>query len=286
MYLARFGFSIAVIEKSSSGGMLLQTGDIENYPGLPPIKGYALADAMDEQLRRYPVDYLAGQVVSLEAHGGYSRLLLDDAWLEAGTVIICSGLQHRRLGVPGEERLLGNGISHCALCDGQFFRDQVVAVVGGGNAALDESLYLSSIAEKLHLIHRRDAFRADKIYQKRILAVPNIVVHYNTIITAVHGSDFLTGITLSSPGEEDALLPVNGLFVLIGHNPAREFFPAALQTDQEGFIITDAEMRTNLPGIFAAGDIRSKLCRQIATAVGDGATAAKAAQVYLENIHV
>lgn len=285
LYLARFGVKVALVEKLTSGGMLLQTSEIENYPGFPNVKGYELADAMQSQLSLYPVRRYQGEVSVFEYRPGQThRLRVGQEWLEGKTAVIAAGLRFRKLGLPDEERLTGYGVSYCALCDGPFYRGQVVGVAGGGNAALEEALYLASLARELHLFHRRDRFRADKIYREKVLATPNITVHYNSVITQLHGKDGLESVTVANAvrPESTEVIPLSGLFVFIGQVPAAEFLPSTLEVDGEGFVVTDTEMRTNLHGVFAAGDIRSKLCKQVATAVGDGATAANSAYSYLE----
>lgn len=283
LYLARFGVKVALVEKRTSGGMLLQTSEIENYPGFLRVKGYELADAMQAQLNLYPVKRYQGEVTLLAHAPGKHALKIGEEAIEAKSVIIASGLRFRKLGLPDEERLTGRGVSYCALCDGPFYRGQVVGVAGGGNAALEEALYLAGIAKELHLFHRRDQFRADKVYRDKVLATPNIIVHYNSVITQLHGKDGLEAVTVkTSQPSGTRVLPMNGLFVFIGQDPAAGFLPATLNVDEAGFIITDTEMRTNLHGVFAAGDIRSKLCKQVATAVGDGASAANSAYSYLE----
>lgn len=283
LYLSRFGVKVALVEKLTPGGMLLQTSEIENYPGFSKVKGYELADAMQRQLSLYPLKKYQGDVSVFEYKPGHNRLKIGEDWIEGKTVVIAAGLHFRKLGLPDEARLTGRGISYCALCDGPFYRGQVVGVAGGGNAALEESLYLASLAKELHLFHRRDQFRADKVYRDKVLATPNIVVHYNSVITELHGKDELEGVTIKvGPNCEMQKVPMNGLFVFIGQDPSAKFLPPTLEVDGAGFIVTDTEMRTNLEGIFAAGDIRSKLCKQVATAVGDGATAANSAYSYLE----
>lgn len=283
LYLARFGIKVALVEKLTSGGMLLQTSEIENYPGFSHVKGYELADAMQAQLALYPVEKISGDVEAFEYSPGQNKLRVGQEQIVGKSVVIASGLRFRKLGLEGEMRLTGCGVSYCALCDGMFYRGQVVGIVGGGNAALEEALYLSNIVKELHIFHRRDQFRADKIYRDKVLATPNIIVHYNAIITKLNGQDALESVTVqsSSPASTQTI-PMNGLFVFVGQEPSAAFLPATLQVDEQGFIITDTEMRTNLHGVFAAGDIRSKLCKQVATAVGDGATAANSAYSYLE----
>lgn len=284
LYLARFDLSVALVEKMAPGGLLLQTAEIENYPGFPRgIKGYELADAFSAQLDPYAnITRITETVSVMEPDADYVRIQLGEEWIAADTVVICSGVSYRKLGLDGEDRLLGRGISYCALCDGNFFRGQTVAVVGGGNSALEEALYLAKLASSLHIIHRRDEFRGAPVYLSRLKNLPNVHFHLSSVITRLHGEKLLEGLTLRKNrlGEEE-FLPVDGLFVFIGFEPTADFLPSALRLDAYGFIETDAEMRTNIPGIFAAGDIRSKMCRQVVTAVGDGATAANSAYTYL-----
>lgn len=286
LYLARFGVTVALAEKLAPGGLLLQTFSIENYPGFPKgIKGYELADALAEQIEPYPnITRLHGEVMEFILEGEKKRIRLDSEWIEAGAVIIASGVRYRKLGLPGEDKLLGKGLSHCALCDGNFFRDQPVGVVGGGNSAIEESLHLAKLASHLHVIHRRDTFRAAPVYVERLKAMTNVTFECSTVITKLHGEKHLEGITLKrlATGAEE-FLPLNGLFIFVGFEPTSGFLPPELEVDANGFIQTDSEMRANLPGIFAAGDIRAKLCRQVVTAVGDGATAANSAFTYLEH---
>ena len=288
LYLARFGITVCLAEKLAPGGLLLLTSEIENYPGFPKgIQGYELADAFSAQLEPYAnLVRIADELDELDLAASPKRARIGGEWVEALTVIIGSGVVYRKLGLPDEDKFLGKGISHCALCDGNFFKNQVVGVVGGGNSALEESLYLSKIVSKVHLIHRRDAFRAAPIYQDKIRVRENIALETGSVITALHGDTFLEGVTLKhlTSGKE-AFLPLSGLFVFIGFMPQSGFLPSGLELDKEGFLITDTEMRTNIPGVFAAGDIRSKLCRQVVTAVGDGATAANSAFIYLEQQH-
>ena len=288
LYLARFGLKVALVERMSLGGLVLQTAELENYPGFPKgIKGYELADALEAQLAPYAIDRIAGEVMEVELEAGVKRVRVDDAWLLASTVIIASGVVYRKLGLPDEDRFIGKGISFCALCDGQFYRDKVVGVAGGGNSALEESLYLARLVSRLHIIHRRDAFRGAPVYQDRVRKEPKIQLELSEVISALHGDAFLEGVTLKNV-QTGALrhLPLDGLFVFIGFTPSMPPLPSAVHLDAHGFIVTDGEMCSSLPGVFAAGDVRSKLCRQVVTAVGDGATAANSAYLYLEQQHV
>lgn len=288
LYLVRSGCTVALVEKLTPGGQVLQTEEIENYPGFPKgIKGYELADLFAAHIEDYPITRFTEAVTTVEHTADKVRVQVGDVWLEGKSLVICSGARYRKLGLQGEAKLTGRGVSYCAICDGNFFRGLDVAVVGGGNTALEESLYLAKIAKKVNLIHRREAFRGAKIYQERIHAQPDKISLVNSsIITAIHGDDKLTGVTVQHVDtRQEQLLPVDGLFIFVGIEPNAEFLPQELQRDAQGFIHTDTEMRTNLTGVFAAGDIRSKLCRQVSTAVGDGATAAQAAFVYLEHLH-
>ena len=269
LYLCRSGLNVALVEMLAPGGQILKTESIENYPGFPKgIKGWEMADVFSAHLEGFA--------------------LVGKEFLEARAVIVCTGANPRQLGLADEVRLTGRGVSYCALCDGNFFRNQVVAVVGGGNAALEEALYLSRIAKKLYLIHRRDTFRAAKVYQDKIRsASQNISVLLDTVVTGLVGQDALEGLVLNNvKTNEESRLTVDGLFIFVGYTPQNEFLPKSLALDEQGFLVTDNEMRTNIPGIFAAGDIRSKFCRQVTTAVGDGATAANAAFIYLEQLDV
>jgi thioredoxin reductase (NADPH) len=284
LYLLRAGAKMGWVEKLAPGGQVLMTEWIDNYPGFPKgVRGYELADLLTAHLEGFTFDRYSEEVQVIKPVPGRNMVRIGEQWILAKTVIICSGAKHRTLDIPGEARLAGKGVSYCAICDGQFFRDQVVAAVGGGDSALEETLYLSKIVRKVYLIHRRDTFRGAKIYQDKIAAEPKIEVVLNSIVTEIVGDSEVKGIRLKDliQGTE-SFLDVSGVFVWVGIKPQVDFLPQELTRDPMGFIITDTEMRTNLPGIFAAGDVRSKLCRQVTTAVGDGATAAYAAGLFLE----
>ncbi len=287
LYLCRSGVSVALVEMLAPGGQILRTESIENYPGFPKgIKGWELADTFAEHLNEFSPDRYNDGVTGMEQVPEGWKLTIGRDTIVGRAVVLCSGANPQQLGLAREQELTGRGISYCALCDGNFFRNQVVAVVGGGNAALEEALYLSRIAGKVYLIHRREGFRAAKVYQDKIRAASDrIELVLNSVVTDLEGETDLTGLVLRNVVTgESSRLQVNGLFIFIGYAPQSGFLPAELHVDGKGFVVTDCEMRTNLPGIFAAGDLRSKLCRQVTTAVGDGATAANAASVYLEQL--
>jgi len=284
LYALRAGASLAWVEKFAPGGQVLNTEWIDNYMGYPEgVQGFELVDQMAKHLEGFSYDKYMDEVRSLEPEYGKNVIHMEKTSIQATSVIICAGAEYRQLGVPGEQEFSGKGVSYCALCDGQFFRDQDVACIGGGNTALEESLYLSKLANKVYLIHRRDAFRGDKIYQDRVLSTPNIEVVYDTVATRILGEQGVEGLDLENVKTNDSSkLDVQGVFIFVGLNPLVDFVPEQLERDEAGFIVTDAEMRTNLPGVFAAGDVRSKICRQITTAVGDGANAGYGAFLFAE----
>lgn len=287
LYLCRFGLKTAMVEKLAPGGQLLNTFEVANYLGFPDgTPGWNLADNFNAHLEKYELERYNQGVKSISFTGKRHQIHLDYESIEAKTVIVCTGATPRRLGLPEEERLIGRGVSYCAMCDGMFFRNKVVAMVGGGNSALEEALHLSHLVKKLYLVHRRDRFRADKVHQDKIEAQGDkIELVLNSTVSALHGEEKLTGVTVVPvDGSEPRLLEVEGLFVFIGIQPANQFLFSELELDESGFVVTDCEMRTDVPGLFAAGDIRAKQCRQVVTAVGDGATAAYSAFAYLETL--
>ena len=292
LYLVRSGVSVALIESSAPGGQVLSTAEIENYPGFPKgVKGWELADLFDAHLASYPVDRVRGDVSALElpaSEGGLFRIALTEGKeLEAKSVVVCTGAKHRDLGAPGEDSFRGRGVSYCAVCDGNFYRGRDVAVVGGGNSALEEALYLSRIVSKVYLVHRRDAFRGAKIYEDKIRATENIEMVTKSVIDEIRGGAAGMDSIIVRNVESGDIRTINaeGLFVYVGMSPVSGFLPEQVSRDAAGFLLTDAEMCTSVPGLFAAGDIRSKRCRQVSSAVGDGATAATAALTYLEHLN-
>ncbi|MFO7727644.1 MAG: thioredoxin-disulfide reductase [Desulfonatronovibrio sp.] len=286
LYLLRAGIDVGWVEKLAPGGQVLLTETIDNYPGFPGgIKGYELIDKFTTHLEAFEFDKIRDEALKISSKPDKHIVQLAEGEISARTLIICSGAKWRKMGIPGENKYSGKGVSYCAVCDGNFFKDQDVACIGGGDTALEESLYLSKLVNKIYLIHRRSSFRGAKFYQDKVRKSPKIEIIYDTTVAEFVGDSMLTGLSLKNvkTGSE-SLLNINGAFIFIGLDPAGGFFPAELETDPDGFIKTNSEMATNLPGIFAAGDIRSKKCRQVTTAVGDGAAAAYNAQAYLEKI--
>ncbi|WP_446423680.1 thioredoxin-disulfide reductase [Mailhella sp.] len=289
LYLVRSGVSVALIENAAPGGQILATAEIENYPGFPKsVKGWELADLFDAHLAEYPVVRVRGEVSAVEQAEGFFRLALAEGeTVEAKSVVVCTGARHRDLGAPGEDEFRGRGVSYCAVCDGNFYRGRDVIVVGGGNSALEEALYLARIVNKVYLVHRREGFRGAQIYLDKIRATGNIELVTSSVIDEIRGSAAGMGSAAVRNVQtgETRIIEAEGIFVYVGMAPVSGFLPEAVTRDAAGFIVTDAEMCTSVPGIFAAGDIRAKRCRQVSSAVGDGATAATAALSYLEHLN-
>lgn len=287
LYLVRSGVSVALVENAAPGGQILSTAEIENYPGFPKsIKGWELADLFDAHLASYPVERIRGQVVSVTQESGNLFLISmqEGESLQAKAVIACTGAHHRKLGAPGEDLFAGKGVSYCAVCDGNFYRGRDVAVVGGGNSALEEALYLSRIARKVTLIHRRDTFRGAAVYQTKVREAQNIELATGYVVDEIMGdaSGMRSVAVRHLLNGERRSIDADGIFIYVGMEPSGSYLPEGVRRDNAGFIHTDAEMCTDVPGIFAAGDLRAKRCRQVSSAVGDGAVAATSASTYLE----
>ncbi len=292
LYLVRAGLRTALIEKNSSGGQVLSTSEIENYLGFPKgVKGWELADLFTAHVNEYDVEHIRGEVLKIETieeNGAMHVLHMQNGeQIKTRAVIIATGASSRPLGVPEEETYKGKGVSYCALCDGNFYRGLDVAIVGGGNSALEEALYLSRIVNKVYIIHRREGFRGAQIYLDKIRAVPEkIELVTSCVVDSLAGEPTLKKVIVRHvETNEKRELPVEGIFVYIGHVSNARFVPENLERNEQGFILTDQEMQTNIPGIFAAGDTRAKLCSQVCTAVGDGATAANSLIRYLEQLN-
>lgn len=287
LYLLRAGVQTAMIEKLSPGGQVLMTAEIENYPGFPGgLQGWELADKFAAHLESYDLDRISDEVSSIETGESIHTIKVGDEEIQVKAIILATGSRYRKLGIPGEERLLGKGVSYCALCDGNFFRNRDVAVIGGGNSALEEALYLARLVNKVYLIHRREDFRGLVCYQDKCFTHEKIDVLRSTLVDEIVGAEEVEHLALrNAETDETSELKVDGAFIFVGFEPIMNFVPDEVEKDGNG-LITDTEMRTNIPGIFAAGDIRSKMCRQVASAVGDGATAANSAFTYLEQFGV
>jgi thioredoxin reductase (NADPH) len=288
VYAARASLEPLVFEGSvTAGGALMNTTEVENFPGFRDgIMGPALMDEMRAQAERFGAELIADDVVEVDLTGDIKIVKTMDATYEARAVILATGSGYRKLGLPDEDRLSGHGVSWCATCDGFFFRDQEIAVVGGGDSAVEEATFLTRFATTVHLIHRRGELRASKIMAERAAADPKIKFQWNSEVAAIHGDPKLTGITLrdTETGAEREL-PVTGLFIAIGHDPRSELLAGQVTLDNDGYVIVDhPSTATNLPGVFACGDLVDHHYRQAITAAGTGCAAALDAERYLADL--
>ncbi len=272
IYAARAGYKTAILEHGVPGGQAATTDMIENYPGFPEgISGPELMMKFFEQTQTFGVEMIYEQVQSMDVTGDVKKVITDKQTIEAKAVVIASGAKPRTLGVANEGRLRGRGVSYCATCDGFFFRDQPVAVVGGGDTAVEEAMYLTKMCSSVTLIHRRDELRANKLAQSRAFANEKLNIIFDTVVDDIIGDDKVTQLKLrNKKTDETSTLDVNGVFIFVGYLPNASFLPAELEVNEQGYIITDEEMATNVPGVFAVGDVRQKKLRQVTTAVGDG----------------
>ncbi|MCH8065637.1 MAG: thioredoxin-disulfide reductase [Chloroflexi bacterium] len=287
LYAARARRRTVLLERAVTGGQIALTSTVENYPGVDEADGFELGQAMLRQAEKYGMATAHAEVTGLEQRDGLHIVRTTQGDYTAKAVILTGGADYNRLGVPGEERLTGRGVSYCATCDAAFFKDQVCAVVGGGDAALDEGLFVTRFASKVYIIHRRDELRASKILQERALAEPKIEFVWDTIVTEIEGDDSVERLQLSSVKTEAAsTLDVAAVFIFIGLSPNTGYLNAGylrglLKMDEGGHIYVSDWMETEIPGLFAAGDVRVNSARQVVTSAGDGATAAIRADHYI-----
>ena len=283
LYAARAGMDTVVLEKLSAGGQMALTEQIDNYPGFESgIDGFTLGEKMQQSAERFGAVTELAEVYKASLSGRIKTLETSEGVFQSRTVVIATGATPRPLGIPGEEALVGKGVHYCAACDGAPYRGKTVAVVGGGNSAAADALTLSRIAKKVYLIHRRDSLRATKVYHEPLMNAPNVEFCWNSTVSALLHDSRLTGLRLkdvNTDAEHD--LACDGVFISVGRAPATELFRRELTLDKSGYIIADESTRTNLPGVFAAGDVRTKALRQVVTAVSDGAVAVHYAEEYL-----
>lgn len=283
IYGQRAGLKMLIIEKSPmSGGQVLNTYEVDNYPGLPGINGFDLGMKFREHAEKLGAVFSVEEVLKIENDGGSKQIITDQNRYETKTVIIATGAYHAKLGADGEERLNGMGVSYCATCDGAFFKNKTVAVVGGGDVAVEDAIFLARGCEKVYLIHRRDELRAARILQEALFKLPNVEILWDTVVEQIQGEEQVEGIRIKNKktGKEDSLL-LSGVFVAVGIIPDTKAFESLVQTDEKGYIIAGEEGITSTAGIFAAGDVRKKTLRQIITAAADGANAVTSVQEYL-----
>lgn len=286
LYCARSKLNTLLIERGVIGGQITYADRLENYPGFPQgISGIELGQLMHQQATAYGLQTLLAEVTSLVPNQRHNLVSTSEGKFVAESVIIASGSQFRKLKVPGEAELLGKGVSYCATCDGPLFRDKVVAVIGGGDAALVEALYLSKFASKVLVIHRRNQLRASKILQEKAMVEPKIEFVWDTIVAQIEGDGVVRQLRLKKTKDVTiSTLPVRGVFVAIGLDPNTSYLKGALPLDKDGYLITNEVMETEILGILAAGDVRHNSARQAITAAGDGATAALSAERFLNSL--
>ena len=283
LYAARAGLSVALLEKLSAGGQMALTSEIDNYPGFPKgVDGFELGLQMKEGAERFGAETVLAEVFSLRLEEEIKEAHTSEGLFRGRTVVFATGANPKTLGVPGEERLTGKGLHYCAHCDGMFYRNKTVMVVGGGNTAAADALLLSRIAKKVIVVHRRDTLRATKIYHEPLIRAENVEFLWNSSVTALISDDRVRGAVVRGlrSGEEREVA-VDGIFVSIGRAPATALVAGQLELDEGGYVVAGENTQTNLPGVFAVGDVRAKALRQIVTAVSDGAIAAHFADEYL-----
>lgn len=283
IYAERACLDTLVIEREfTSGGQMASTYEVDNYPGLPGTGGFDMGMKFREHAEKLGARFVNAEVESVKLAGDVKEICTGEECYKARTVVIATGARHRTLGVPGEERLSGMGVSYCATCDGAFFRDKTVAVVGGGDVAIEDAIFLSRTCKKVYLIHRRDQLRGAKSLQEKLFSLPNVELIWNTVVTEIVGEDQVEAVRLHNNIEGmDFLQSVDGVFIAVGITPNSSIFNNLLNMDKLGYIAAEEDCRTSAKGVYAAGDVRTKALRQIVTAVSDGANAIYSAQEYL-----
>lgn len=282
LYASRSGLKTIVYEKEALGGKITTAHNVENYPAfVEGINGFELGELMANQAQKYGAKISFEEVTAINLKDKIKTVHISDKQVQSRSVILAMGSKNRKLGLQDEERLVGKGVSYCATCDGNFFKGQDVAIVGGANSAVSEALYLANIAKTVHIIYRRDQFRAEQVHIDRLNNTPNIISHLNSEIVQLNSDDFLKGVTIKNNSTNQTQeLSVNGLFVAIGHIPNTDLVDGQVNLNSQKYIITDQFMATSQEGVFAAGDIRADAFRQVVTACADGARAAESVIQY------
>lgn len=286
LYAARAGLNVTLFEKLVPGGQIVISDWIENYPGFPEgLSGPDLIERIVEQVKRFHLPIENNEVTAVDLSDPVKKIVLSDRTVTTHTLIIATGASPKKLGIPGEDTFYGKGVSTCATCDAPFFKDRIVAAVGGGDTAVKESLFLTKFVKKVYLIHRRDRLRAEAILQERAFANDKIEILWDSVLTGINGLTHIENITLQNvKTDEKRGLSVDGCFIWVGEIPNSKLPGNTVKLDEQDFIVTDLNMETSIPGVFAAGDVRNTPLRQVVTAVGDGAIAASSAGHYIENI--
>lgn len=285
IYAMRAALKTTLIERGIPGGQVAITKEVENYPGFIEIGGFDLCDKFLQHAKHYALEIIEKEAIATEPGIEHHAVRLEDGTLlKAHSIILAAGGTARKLNIPGENENFGRGVSYCATCDGFFFRGKTVAVVGGGDTALEDALYLSKITPKVYLIHRRDAFRGSRILQQRVFSEPRIEIIYNTVVTEIHGDDNGVSdiILMETQTGMQRNLDIEGVFIFVGFAPNNQLVPAGVKLNRAGYIVTDEKCETDIPGIFAVGDLREKYANQIVLAAADGCMAALAAAHYIE----
>lgn len=283
LYAARAGLDTLLIERISAGGQMALTGDIDNYPGFPEgIDGFTLGMNMQQSAERFGAKTYYGEALEVELSGDIKTVKTESEELCSKTLVIATGANPRKLGLADEEGLVGKGVHYCAHCDGRFYKDKTVLVVGGGNSAAADALYLSRLAKKVYLVHRRDKLKATKIYHEPLMKAENVEFLWDSAVLEFIKEDRITGVKVKNLKTEDIIsIDCDGVFISIGREPATEFLKDKIDIDEYGYIIADESTKTNIGGVYAAGDVRAKALRQVVTAVADGAVAVHYAEEHL-----
>ncbi len=283
IYARRAGKKVLVLEATTYGGQIINTQSIDNYPAEPNISGYDFATKIYNQVKEFGTEIVFEKAIDIKNYGEYKEVVTTNNTYKAKTIILATGAENRKLGLENEEELVGKGVSYCATCDGAFFRGKDVAVVGGGNVALEEALYLTDIAQHVYLIHRRDTFRADQKLIDSIKEINNIELILNSNVVKINGKDSLENIEIVDKNNNTKVLDIDCLFIAVGRIPENQNFAKLINLDDKGYVISDENCNTNISGIFVAGDDRVKQVRQLVTAAADGAVSATEVIKYLNN---
>ena len=286
IYTSRAGFETLVLDKISAGGQMTQTSQIDNYPGFPEgVDGFDLGLKMRQGAERFGTKTVQAEVIDVSLKDKIKRIRTDDRTFLSNSVIIATGAEHRKLGLENEEELIGRGVGYCAACDGMFYKGKTTIVIGGGNSAASNALLLSKICEKVIVVHRRDSLKAEKFYQGPLLKAQNVEFEWNSTVVEILADSKVTGVKIKNSAQGTKKeIRADGIFVSIGRVPQTELFRGQLDIDKNGYIIADETTKTSINGVFAAGDVRTKIVRQIVTATADGAAASHFAEEYLVNI--
>ncbi len=283
LYSSRAGIDTVVVEKISAGGQMALTDTIDNYPGFNEgIEGFDLSMKMQQGAERFGAKTEYAEVISVDLGGNIKTVETTNGVIKGRTVVISTGADPRELGIPGERDRIGMGVHYCAHCDGRFYKDKTVAVIGGGNSAVSDALYLSRIVKKVYLIHRRDKLRATRVYHEPLMKADNVEFVWNSVVDGMVAQEKITGITVKNVNTgKISEISCDGIFVSIGRKPSTDFLKGKVRLDKEGYIIADESTKTDVPGVYAVGDVRTKALRQVVTAVSDGAVASFYAEKYL-----